>query len=243
MPSSSRKRNKGKERKAKALAKKEEKDKEDAYAFWRSAKSMGCNHGHASSIPDDHPVFNFMDQFCLYLCYKRLVLSQVLREIFKSHRHIWNDESYRKLAIGILIHIGTNMLLLEERELSGPICVAQFIIALEHYNGTNDIDSVRNKRVVTLKWRDLGISSSERRDVLKFFRKRTTCKCLKKLHLEARKTPKLGLCKHCSSEQGRVTLSVCSRCMIEQYCSRECQVADWPEHESHCDAYVEANTN
>jgi len=112
-------------------------------------------------------------------------------------------------------------------------------VLLEHYNnGTDDIGSVINNRVVNSKWRDLradGISS--RRDALKFYRKRITCKCLKKMHLEARKNePKFGICWNCDQEKERVDLSVCSRCMISHYCSRECQVAHRSSHEAFCNS-------
>jgi len=59
------------------------------------------------------------------------------------------------------------------------------------------------------------------------------------MHSEARKTtPKLGLCWGCEKEVERTALSVCSRCMIEKYCSRECQLADWRDHKEQCDDYV-----
>ena len=244
MPPSSRKRNKGKERKAKREADKEENERLVAHRFWRAfCGSNQCNHGRDVMIPDDHPVSRFMDQFYINLIHNSMKVIENLKEIFKSHRHIWNNESYRKLVIDMLIHIGTNMLLREDSPLSWPSCVAQSIIALEHYDGSDDIGLVINKRVVMSKWRDIkSDSGSSRRDCLKFYRKRTSCKCLKKIHLEARKTiPKVGFCWHCKDEMERVALSLCSRCMIEQYCSRECQVAAWPKHKEDCDEYVKAN--
>ena len=45
----------------------------------------------------------------------------------------------------------------------------------------------------------------------------------------------------CNKEDDRAALSVCSKCMIEQYCSRECQVADWSRHEVNCDAYFKTH--
>ena len=78
------------------------------------------------------------------------------------------------------------------------------------YNGTDDIDLILNKQVVISQRRDMSINSSERRDVLKFFRKRTSCKCLKKMHLEARKTlPKMGICWYCKDESERTCCSIC----------------------------------
>ena len=166
-------------------------------------------------------------------------VSQALGELFKSHPHKWNNESYRKAAIDILVRIGTNMLV-KVTDVSWPVCTAQAIIGLEHYHDTDNIISIFNGRVVSSKWRDLNLSgSSSRRDVLKFFRKRISCKCLKKMHLEARKsTPKTGICWGCKEENERVMLSICSRCKIAQHCSRECQLAQWPFHEESCDEYT-----
>jgi hypothetical protein len=240
MPASSRKRNKGKDRKAKQQAKKEESEKTDAHDFWRRfCGIIQCHHGCDSSIPDDHPVSSFMDQFIINAQNREMTVHQNLTNLFKSHRQIWNNESYRKLVLDILVRIGTNMYMsLKVTDASWPVCVAQAIIGLEHYNDTYDIFSIFNSRVVSSKWRDLSINSCERRDVLKFFRKRISCKCLKKMHLEARKTtPKMGICWHCKKEMERASLSVCSRCMVWQYCSRECQVNDWPTHKSNCDNY------
>ena len=246
MPAS-RKRNKGKDRKAKQLAKKEEKDRADANRFWRRfcSSSIECNHGRTLVVSTDHPITSFIDQFFVNFTISKT--QQNLKDLFETHTQIWTKDSFRTLSIGILAHIGTNMLLLDVPEMSWSddtvgwsMCLAQCIVVLEHYNGTKDIDSVINSRLVRSKWRDLNpYINSDRRDALKFFRKRTSCKCLKKMHLEARKTlPKLGSCWNCDKEAERVSLSVCSKCMVMQYCSRECQVANYKEHKEYCDEYA-----
>jgi len=245
MPASSRKRNKGKERKAKQQAKKEESERADARIFWRGwVKGAECDHGCVVMLSDDHPVSSFMDTFHLILHHKRSetidhVVSQTLGELFKSHKQLWNNEDYRRLVLDILVRIGTNALLCEAGT-NLPVCTAHCIKILEYYDGTDDINSVMNSRVVILKRRDLNPrASSIKRDTLKFFRKRISCKCLKKMHLEARKTePKTGKCFHCKVQKERVSLSVCSQCMVHQYCSRECQVANWSAHERHCGILV-----
>ena len=87
-------------------------------------------------------------------------------------------------------------------------------------------------------------STNAYRDLLKFYRKRMTCSCLKKMHLEARKAyPKVGACDHCRVVQDRSLLMVCSRCMVAPYCSRECQVAASPGHRTDCDIFVRAHNN
>jgi len=246
MPSS-RKRNKGKDRKAKQQAKKEESVRARAHEIWRSFYSITkCDHG-CGEMSDDHPVSSFMDEF--YNCNEGFTASINLKLLFQAHTHIWTNESYRKLAIDTLVRIGTNMIL-QGSPKTWPLCLAQSIVVLEHYkrcesyyDGSDDIGLAMRKRMVLSKWRDTQpeIITNER-DALKFYRKRTTCKCLKKMHLEARKTqPKLGICWHCKDERERATLSVCGRCKVDQYCSRECQLADWSKHKSSCDLYVFAH--
>jgi len=242
MPASSRKRNKGKDRKAKQLAKKEENERAFAHEIWQSVySSTECDHGCGMVTPaDDHPVSNFMDQFIINAHHKGMTVLQNLKDTLETHTHIWNNESHRKLIIDIMVCMGTNMLLHGDVNMSWVTCLVQSLIVLEKYNGTNDLDSVIHSRVVMLKWRQLYIGTKcVERDVLKFYRKRTTCKCLKNMHLEARKAiPKMGFCWGCDKDMERVLLSLCSRCMISQYCSRRCQVADWSKHESVCDQFV-----
>jgi len=246
MPATSRKRNKGKERRAKQLAKKEENERADAHDFWLRfcSSSTGCDHGHEIVISDNHPVSNFMDQLIINAQHKNLTVKHNLLELFKSRTHIYNNESYRKLVLDILICIGTNILLPLRGVVntSWPRYLAHSIVVFEQYYDVDDINAVINKREVKSKLRNLECNVSSTRDLLKYFRKRTSCKCLKKMHFEARKTmPKMGRCHHCDKEMMRASLSVCSRCMINQYCSRECQVAAWPDHKSDCDEYVRAH--
>ena len=239
MPPSSRKRNKGKDRKAKQLAKKEE----VAHSFWRDGLNTisNCEHGFPKISTDNHPVSSFMDQFYMNSCYKNMNVKDNLMDLNKSHPQIFENEGYRKLVLAVLTRIGTNMLL------GGvdvwPIILAHSIVFLEHYNDKAwELDDlgVIIERVLLSKWRDINIhASSVTRDCLKFFRKRISCKCLKNMHLEARKTtPKMGLCCNCNIEMERVLLSVCSRCMVYQYCSRECQVAHWSEHVRDCSSSI-----
>jgi len=127
-----------------------------------------------------------------------------------------------------------------ERIISWPVTIAQSIVVIEQFSGTCDIEATIWSRVVSMKRRDLAVgTSSIMRDILKFYRKRTSCKCLKKMHVEARRaSQKTGVCYGCLKEYERASLFVCSRCMIFQYCSRKCQLADWPDHESKCGNFV-----
>jgi len=248
MPASSRKKNKGKDRKAK----KEESKRLKAYNDWqnwargKSKKIYGiasgqvleipqCNHGLVAVLPDEpHPVSRFLSDY--------FSTDEDLIIILQRHPELQNNDDYRKMATDILIRIETNGLI-EGKPLG--VNVAKAILIIENYGKTDDYLSTISSRNVATKCRDFnGHNSKDNayRDLLKFFRQRINCKCLKKLHLEARKTiPKLGVCEHCEEVKERRLLMVCSRCMVDQYCSRRCQVADSTEHRGICDEYVKVH--
>ena len=207
-----------------------------------------CGHGHAASIPEDsdHPVSIFMDDF-YKKCKGDITVEMFLDRLYlPEHPQVWNNECYRNMVRNILVCIGTNLMLRICKggtigyDLSFAVVRAEVIMVLENYSQKGTLNDALKSRPVAKKWRDL-VSDlpSGNRDVLKFYRKRITCKCLKKVHLEARKTiPKQGWCWNCEQEFERAFLSVCSKCMIGQYCSRECQVAGWPEHKTFCKGYA-----
>ena len=247
---SSRKRNKGKERKAKKAAEEAKIHRETVYSLWSGwAKGVRfdkgkvftqchelitqCDHG-CVAVPDgSHPVSVFLTEF--------YITCGNMRNTLINHEEVQNSDVHRKLALDIFTRIGVNWILRGE-EYNMIIECATNILLLESYDKTGaDYDVAINRRVTAQKLRDF-LPLSHKRDVLKFFRKRITCSCLKKMHLEARKTmPKMGVCWHCKHVRERTLLMVCSRCMVAHYCSRECQIAALSEHRSGCDKYVRAH--
>ena len=245
MPSS-RKKNKGRDRKAKQAVKKEESEKVEVYNIWTRwargniGSSAGVIHSHCNhglelkniTIPNiSHPV-------------SRLVTSIFMSGDLKGEVEVWNNNIHRKLAVDILISIGASWMLrssIANDPHTVPIRIAQVIVMLENYAG--DFDSttwcrISAKKAVLFTFGGM----CTRRDLLKLFRKRITCKCLKKMHLEARTTmPKMGKCHHCGVVKERELLMVCSRCMIDQYCSRKCQVTASPGHRTRCDVFYRAH--
>ena len=247
MPASSRKRNKGKDRKAKKV----EKDRVRINQLWwgwimgdpQEGSIIQCHHGtNVENLEDGHPVSIFMDDFFTCWYDKQMHVMEILNDLFPSHRGVYNSDEYRNMAIKIFTRIGTNMISTgRNHNTSNAGGFAKVITILEHYDCTGDIIASIYSRNAASKCRDIEYYyiSNNKRDILKFYRKRTTCKCLKKMHLEARKCLlKKGICSRCKHEAVRWSLSVCSKCMVTQYCTRECQVADWPEHEENCSLFV-----
>jgi len=246
MPASSRKRNKGKDRKAKKAMEKEEAERVKMQQTWQKwargfmsgAAFIQCNHGFGElALTDKSPVSSFITIFCM----------TSLEDSIRKYPEVKNDASLRQMTTDIFIRIGANMLCecdakgdhtKENMPLKFIINVALAILSLEYYDGTLDYISNAINPSLLKKYRNIQCGSSARRDLLKFFRKRLKCKCLKKLHLEARKTqPKLGTCAHCNQVKERDLLMACSRCRICEYCSKECQVAASPIHREICDKF------
>ena len=45
-------------------------------------------------------------------------------------------------------------------------------------------------------------------------------------------------CYTCAASGPAITIDLCGRCRVPRYCSRACQVADWPMHKAECRAPV-----
>ena len=235
----SRKRNKGKERKAK----KEETKRKEIHKSWQGwargelygKKVISCDHGCMGIPTNDHPVSKFMDDFFTTLATLEQQQSRYMKDIFQAHPQLYNNDSDRNLATNILISIAVNNLLCKDGRNENDMIdlgltsnIAKAVVILETYAG--DLDETflaRDVLKANLLYR--------RRDILKFFCKRISCKCLKAMHSVARKTlPKLGGCQRCGKVYEREFLYVCSRCRIPTYCSRECQIADSGVHRKEC---------
>lgn len=230
----SRKRNKGKERKAKKEAAKSE-------AIWRGwalPSAARCNHVVVATIPPpEHAIYNFLR--ALNECaFQYAVFSATT---FNMHPEVWNNVEHRQTAIGILLRMGADIFLnsgVDEDEYKEERGIAQTILLLDCYDGQSDFGSAACRAAV--KGKVLFHGSGER-DILKFYSKRLSCSCLTEKYKKARKTlPKLGVCLHCKQKKDRASLWVCGRCKVPFYCSRECQVANWPEHRDCCGHYIEA---
>ena len=109
--------------------------------------------------------------------------------------------------------MGANFLLGSDST-SVPLGIANTIVILDNHKETKSVSDVFLTRGVSAKVRDLRCGNM--RDVLKFYSKRLSCACLKKIYSDARKTlPKVGKCFHCGIVKERALLSVCSKCRIE----------------------------
>ena len=79
------------------------------------------------------------------------------------------------------------------------------------------------------------LAGGNRRDTVKFVVNRLPCACLKMLHSATRKKlAKVGVCNGCHKQFPRSQLHICTGCMIDEYCSKECQTPHWSIHKQFC---------
>ena len=232
----SRKRNKGKERKLKKEA------AEAASKRWRvwaapmplGAANAQCNHGCAMLPPPDHAVSRFMNTFESLI---RKDALHLMKNMFEICPEVWKVNEHRQLAINLFLRMGTNLILSQGVD-NRAVRIARSILFLECYDGT---DNFRHAFQDAMLKGSVYFHSCGERDALKFYSKRLPCPCLKQQYKQARKSlPKVGLCVQCEKNMERSNLMTCGRCKVVQFCSRGCQVANWPNHKDGCGLYVEA---
>ncbi len=83
--------------------------------------------------------------------------------------------------------------------------------------------------------------------LVQYFRKRIPCSCLDGTYKKVKSVKKMGCCynPNCSQHARKVERSkmlCCSRCGIANYCSRECQKADWKSHKEGCGYIAEVKS-
>jgi hypothetical protein len=184
--------------------------------------TQGCNHG-CPLLPDpDHVVSLFMDTMWDRSGIQESVDRFILNTI-NNHRQVWDNATLRKLALDILLAIGTNIILsTDNRNKSYD----------NNGNGKDDFHLAMWK--TNLVAEDL-ICGGER-EIIRFFLKRISCTCLKaKYSLVKKSQPtRTSGCFTCKQVKVRGSMMICGCCRAKQYCCEECQAADWPTHKVLC---------
>ena len=72
-----------------------------------------------------------------------------------------------------------------------------------------------------------------KRGLIKFLARETPCDCMKDAKRATRTMEKLAYCWGCRREFPKLITFICD-CKFVNYCSRECQLKDWPEHKEYC---------
>mmetsp|Transcript_7803 Transcript_7803/g.12887 ORF Transcript_7803/g.12887 Transcript_7803/m.12887 type:complete len:350 (-) Transcript_7803:52-1101(-) len=150
----------------------------------------------------------------------------------EKHPEAWNDISYIESIICFCLCTGTEHLLREEynsARLQATLArYLQEVIAV-HGNVQNDI-----------YWTKVfELYGADEHTLVKYFRRRIPCSCLDEKYNEVKHVTKVGICfnPECPLPDRtieRCKLMNCTRCRQAQYCSIECQRADWKSHRRTC---------
>ena len=234
----SRKRNKGKERRAKKEA--ATASPSTLWETWALGTSLSsvCNHGCVIP-PPNHAVRSFMHTFDEALSGEggTYDLVEVIGNTFQKHPEVWNDTKHRQMAIGVLLRMGTNMIMntLDDNNYQFERHLGIAILALECYDGKGDSRYVLHCAMM----KGSVLAQGGERDMWRFYSKRLPCSCFKAKYKHARMTlPKLGRCMHCKQYKERSSLMTCARCKFPFYCSKQCQASNWSRHEHECGIYA-----
>jgi len=170
--------------------------------------------------------------------------SENLQTLLTTMPEVWKEETLRNETVCILTSMATNQMLNEyyygSNSLSQATWISKTIIALESHNliTDDDIVTILYHPPISSKFMNLSTNpkASGKRDVLKFLSRRISCSCLKDMYRQARQTiPKSLHCSYCSEVKERDQLLLCGGCRSRDYCSTECQAADWKrDHKQNC---------
>eukprot|EP00571_Detonula_confervacea_P006783 CAMPEP_0172315920 /NCGR_PEP_ID=MMETSP1058-20130122/26698_1 /TAXON_ID=83371 /ORGANISM="Detonula confervacea, Strain CCMP 353" /LENGTH=344 /DNA_ID=CAMNT_0013030117 /DNA_START=156 /DNA_END=1187 /DNA_ORIENTATION=- len=172
-------------------------------------------------------------------------VSRAMATAHKKHPEVLTDDTLRGMLKAYLVHQGTEMLfrnnlpedvLRRDERLIEKLGhnYAAAILLIENYDPSKDHDPSKEcfTHVAKLKYQDIFEGCT--RSVVQFFYKRAPCNCLDKKYAALKLKPKTGVCAHCNERQCRSSLMICAGCNMRQFCSQECQQADWPFHETYC---------
>lgn len=140
---------------------------------------------------------------------------------------VWGDLMKMEWAVSQFLSHGTNCILNENND------IARFYAVIAcNFEQTIGPKSKDFSKLFEMKDADL-------HTLISFFRKRVPCNCLDAKYKEVKSMPKMGICAHfhCplpDRKSKRKGMVYCTLCRQASYCSRECQVADWPIHKEIC---------
>ena len=205
----------------------------DFPSWWHSKLELHlCSHGRPLVLPESgHAVSNFIESV--------LLDDQNIRNRFE----VFNNDTFRELAVDILVRIGTLVCNdCDDGATGAAKNIAFQILFLESYDVEqgDDLYAAMYRSGMLLTVSDL--KNGGEREVIRFFTKRISCSCLKVRYKQIKVLhPKSkSRCDNCEQVKDRQSLMLCGRCKVCQYCSIECQKADWPKHKiGVCDKTVQ----
>ena len=212
-----------------------------------TGNSKICPHGFIPLPSEDgHVCEAFIDSLgdgFRACCEKSMGMTECFKNVYytteRKHAEVWNDPGKLQSVISYFLARGTDHIL--EGDYKNPLAIyVSFLeqwVAIEH---TTQAKCNWGKFLALCNWSQIGeLPGADNHTLVSFFKKRIPCNCLEKRHKEVKSITKIGICHNLSCslpdrKASRSKMLYCTQCRIANYCSRECQVADWPEHKNYC---------
>ena len=150
----------------------------------------------------------------------------------EKHPEAWKDMACIKSIISCCLCIGTKLIC--EGEYNGSRLYATLARYLE------EVIAVENSIQNDIYWTKVfQLYGADEHTLVKYFRRRIPCNCLNERYNEVKHLTKLGICYNpdCplpDRKSERCKLRHCTKCCQANYCSIECQRADWKSHKKTC---------
>jgi hypothetical protein len=151
----------------------------------------------------------------------------------EKYPEVWYDPSKMKQVVSFFIFLGTKGVL--DGKFDTPREHALLACYLEEYIAVY----LHKTKALGVLTKVAELWSADEHTLVKYLKKNIPCNCLDEKYKEVKSITKMGLClnPNCSIPDRRVERSkmlYCTRCRHVNYCSAECQKADWPEHKEFC---------
>jgi len=204
-----------------------------------------CRHG-CEPISKEDICYQFVKQFEVELNAVYSSNNECLRDICNSvierlevdtdqFSMIWNKKSIQKELVPLFVCLGTNILLRGSANIDMARTMACVVaITALHALHEFDIGELMASRKSRRCLRDLEDALDY--DVIRFFAKRTSCQCLKKMYSRVKSRP-TAVCEVCNVEKDRKLLYLCGRCRYFTYCSTICQRIAYSDHKPFCNQH------
>ena len=209
-----------------------------------NSTAINCLHGLDSLSPDDAQICeDFINAFIIVYNAGGDEVVESLNGAYKATAEKYPNVYPSKLdsVVSILLNNGTQCILEGDNHYAPYF--AMFARFFEEYLAVEV-----HETKATINWAKIyELNGADAHTLVKYYRKRISCSCLDEKYNEVKSVTKMGMCYHpnCGLPNQMVERSkmfYCTRCGDVNYCSIECQKADWEGHRGGCDAIVERKT-
>ncbi len=202
-----------------------------------------CRHGCPPLSAGDQNIFkDFINEFMIIGAetLSLVNLAEAIVTVTKTTAEKFAEVYASKLdtLISMVLASGT------QRVLDGNNKIAQLFACIAGYLEEWIAVGLHKTRAVPNLTKVIELYSANDHTLVSYYRNRIPCTCLDEKYKEVKSIKKMGRCHnpHCSHRKGNVERSKmfsCTQCGVANYCSAECQRAEWKIHKQSCGTAAE----